>query len=241
MKSIIEEASSITKAIEKGWTSAGKPTEFTVKVLEQPVYNFLGFNTKPAKISFFFDDRTITATIEKQTRPESKKPQQRQPQAKQPQARQSDYAKTPRRDNEQRPERQQPVLRQGSEGQSQERTVQPKRQERAPQQQQALLRQGSEGQAKERGPQATWDQSTVAMAQNWVQEFLTTTQKSNIRFTTNVQNHILKIDFNGTITGNSHKELSLFKNAAHLLMSSLRNATNSELKQLKVVFSTVQG
>ncbi len=216
MKSIIEEASSIIKAIEKGWASAGKPTEFTVKVLEQPAYNFLGFNTKPAKISFFFDDRTITASIEKQHRGESKKPQPRQqqaqPQSKQPQAR------------TQRPERaQQP---QHPETQTKERAAQPKRPERVNQP------------AKERTPQLSWNQEGVTMATDWVKQFLSTINKGNINFTTTIQNHILKIDFSGSITGNNQKELTLFKNAAHLLMSSLRNATNSELKQLKVVFST---
>ena len=218
MKSIIEEASSIVKAIEKGWASAGKPTEFTVKVLEQPTYNFLGFNTKPAKISFFFDDRTITASIEKQQRGDSKKPQPRQqqaqPQSKQPQAR------------SQRPERaQQP---QHPETQTKERAAQPKRPERVNQP------------AKERTPQLSWNQEGVTMATDWVKQFLSTINKGNINFTTTIQNHILKIDFSSSITGNNHKELTLFKNAAHLLMSSLRNATNSELKQLKVVFSTVQ-
>ncbi len=42
MKSIMEEASSILKAIEKGWNRAGKPQEFTVKVFEEPEHNFLG-------------------------------------------------------------------------------------------------------------------------------------------------------------------------------------------------------
>ena len=42
MKSIMEEASSVAKAIEKGWQRAGKPQEFTVKVFEEPQKNFIG-------------------------------------------------------------------------------------------------------------------------------------------------------------------------------------------------------
>ena len=34
MKSIMEEASSIMEAIQKGWERAGKPQEFSVKVFE---------------------------------------------------------------------------------------------------------------------------------------------------------------------------------------------------------------
>ena len=50
MKSIMEEASTIAKAISKSWERAGKPASFSVKVLEEPQTNFLGMTVKPAKI-----------------------------------------------------------------------------------------------------------------------------------------------------------------------------------------------
>jgi len=53
MKSIMEEASSIMKAIENGWIRAGKPQEFSVKIFEQPEKSFFGFTTKQAKIGIF--------------------------------------------------------------------------------------------------------------------------------------------------------------------------------------------
>lgn len=56
MKSIMEEASSIIKAIEKGWARAGNPKEFTVKVFEEPEKNFFGITTRSAKIGIFFAD-----------------------------------------------------------------------------------------------------------------------------------------------------------------------------------------
>ena len=54
MKSIVEEASSIVKAIEKAWIRAGKPLSFQVKILEEPKHNFFGMTVKSAKIGFFF-------------------------------------------------------------------------------------------------------------------------------------------------------------------------------------------
>lgn len=54
MKSIIQEASSIQKAIEQAWIKADKPREFSVRILEEPVKNFLGFTKKMAKIALFF-------------------------------------------------------------------------------------------------------------------------------------------------------------------------------------------
>lgn len=56
MKSLVEEASSVAKAIEKAWIRAGKPTSFSVKVYEEAQSGFLGFNSKPAKIGLFFEE-----------------------------------------------------------------------------------------------------------------------------------------------------------------------------------------
>lgn len=56
MKSIVEEASSISKAIENGWLRAGKPQEFTVRIFEEPEKNFLGLTKKPAKIGILYNE-----------------------------------------------------------------------------------------------------------------------------------------------------------------------------------------
>ncbi len=54
MKSILQESSSIAKAVEKAWQHAGMPAEFSVKVLDKGEKNFLGFSKKPAIISFSY-------------------------------------------------------------------------------------------------------------------------------------------------------------------------------------------
>lgn len=57
MKSLVEEASTITKAIEKAWTRAGKPQSFSVKIFENPEVGFLGLTTKKsAKVGIFFEE-----------------------------------------------------------------------------------------------------------------------------------------------------------------------------------------
>ncbi len=56
MKSIIEEASSITKAIENAWKRADQPDEFSVRIFEIPQKNLFGFTTKSAKIGIFFEE-----------------------------------------------------------------------------------------------------------------------------------------------------------------------------------------
>src|SRR6202050_469390 len=57
MKSMLYEASSVVKAIEKAWAESGNPGEFTVKVLEREEKNFFGFSKKPAVISIAYDPR----------------------------------------------------------------------------------------------------------------------------------------------------------------------------------------
>lgn len=67
MKSIMEEASSVAKAIEKGWARAGKPQEFTVKVFEEAQTSFFGlFSSKPAKIGLFFQETTTNQSMRHQ-------------------------------------------------------------------------------------------------------------------------------------------------------------------------------
>jgi hypothetical protein len=59
MKSIVEVASTIVKAIQQAWERAGKPREFTIKILEEPETNFLGLTRKPAKIAFLFSEKAL--------------------------------------------------------------------------------------------------------------------------------------------------------------------------------------
>ena len=66
MKSIMEEASSIMEAIQKGWDRAGKPHEFSVKVFEDAETSFFGMRTvKSAKIALFYQEGAPSFTTEK--------------------------------------------------------------------------------------------------------------------------------------------------------------------------------
>jgi len=55
MKSMLHEASSVLKAIEKAWVDSGKPLEFTIRILEQGEKNFLGMTKSPAIVSIAYD------------------------------------------------------------------------------------------------------------------------------------------------------------------------------------------
>jgi predicted RNA-binding protein Jag len=83
MKSILQEAPSVVKAVEKAWALAGNPQEFTVKVLESGKKNFLGITRKPAIISLIYDPKTVP---EKPV-VEAKKPQAPQRKGRKPEVR----------------------------------------------------------------------------------------------------------------------------------------------------------
>ena len=57
MKSIMQEASTISKAIDQAWNRADKPAEFSVKILEEPEHNLFGLTVKSAKIAIYFEER----------------------------------------------------------------------------------------------------------------------------------------------------------------------------------------
>lgn len=94
----MEEASSISKAIENAWNRAGQPQEFSVKILEHPKTTFFGLKTsKSAKIAFFFNE-----VVQKSR----EHPAQRQPQQRPLAPNKPGHDNTPRRPlNQARPER----------------------------------------------------------------------------------------------------------------------------------------
>jgi predicted RNA-binding protein Jag len=118
MKSLIEEASSISKAIEKGWIRAGKPRDFSIKIYEEPEKNFFGMTTKSAKIAIVFDEKTITIPAEKTPAQQQAKQEQKRQQPQSPQRQQRVTSQPRERTNTQeahKPKTEQPRIAELSE------------------------------------------------------------------------------------------------------------------------------
>lgn len=82
----MEEASTISKAIENAWNRAGQPQEFTVKILEHPKTAFFGLKTeKSAKIAFFFNEVIQKSKDHVHARPIQQKPHHKGEQGRRPQ------------------------------------------------------------------------------------------------------------------------------------------------------------
>lgn len=63
---MLHEASTIFKAIEEAWNESGKPTEFTINILEAGEKGFLWFNNRPAIVSISYDQKNQQSTPSKE-------------------------------------------------------------------------------------------------------------------------------------------------------------------------------
>lgn len=69
MNSIVQEASSVAKAVEAAWVKAGKPQKFSVRIFEEAEKNFFGITSKPAKIALLFEKKDVTLSVSIKEKP----------------------------------------------------------------------------------------------------------------------------------------------------------------------------
>ena len=235
MKSIIEEASSVAKAIEKGWAEAGKPQEFSIKVFEEATKNFIGMTTKSAKVAIFYDERTpIVGEKPKATPIQSQK----------------NLRKAPLREPV-KPATRPTAQRQGYEAAQPQRTAAPAirkpdvRQEPRSAEGQARPQQAARAELRPTAPQEprvreTWNDEMVGLAKTWVTETTALIGKGSVPFTVEASNYYLKIEFDGPLFDNEDKDRAVFRSFAYLIMQSLRNKFKKSFRGFKVVLSSRQ-
>ena len=220
MKSIIEQASSIAKAIEKAWNQAEQPKEFSIKIFEKEERNFFGMTTKPAKVGIFFGDKPIIheKPVQKprQEIKECRPVQKPQPTIKQEQ--------NPARAPQQKPvqQKQQPQPRQHNN---------PEKVQSAPATANVAIKQAE----KPRRAPAVWSDAMVTAAHQWLNKTLELMSRSNVQFNSEIAGKNLKITFNIPLAVDAAHEKQLFRSFAHLIMSSLRNQYKQEIRDLKVI------
>ncbi len=233
MKSIMEEGSSISKAIEKGWIKAGSPKEFSVKIYEDAEKNFFGMTSKPAKIGIFFDEGRERRYDHEQNKPYSQKqnPPQKQHQQKQA-GQQQAKPKHAQESQKQSPgykiplevqaPKQKPVAKIS---QSQEQIKQAKEANLRPIVNQVI----SEPQ------KPLWTQDMITAATDWLNNMLSHTEYSNVKFSINSDKYYLKVNFASPICQDLTKERQLFAGIALLLMQSIKKKFDNPFKGYKVI------
>jgi hypothetical protein len=216
MKSVMEEASSIMKAIEKGWMSAGQPKEFTVKIFEEPQKNFIGLTVRSAKIGIFFSEDQAAKTPETQ----KQKTPQRHPQA---QPVQKEYPPATQR---QKPKEYKPRP-----------SARPLKEQRAPEEikyQEPV--ETPTPQAPSAPMQPVWTDAMVDTVKEWTRETLSLLNLSGIQFTIEPQHFHLRINFSHPLFDDRGREKQLFASLSTLFLQMLKHRHHRPLKGYKIVF-----
>lgn len=229
MKSIVQEGSTISKAVESAWQAAGKPKEFTVKVLETPEHNFIGMTTRSAKVALFFKQAISRPDRSSRFDRSSSRPtrQKRQPRE----------TRAPRRDTEGPRRKAQPQS-------DQER---PRNQER-PREERPREERPREERPREERPKRQeefdgvfWSPDMLVMADNWLKGSLSAMDLASATYKTDVNRLYLKIAFDKPLREDVGTERQIFRSFAALLMQHMRNRLKRPLKGFKVVLSRSEG
>ena len=210
MKSIVQEGSTISKAVESAWQVAGKPKEFTVKVLETPEHNFIGMTTRSAKVALFFKQAI--------SRPEKSSRFDRSSSRPTRQKRQPRETRAPRRETEGPRRKPQP-----------QRDQERPREERSPREERPKRQEEFDG--------VFWSPDMLVMADNWLKGSLSAMDLASITYKTDVNRLYLKIAFDQPLREDVGTERQIFRSFAALLMQHMRNRLKRPLKGFKVVLS----
>ncbi|BDC35246.1 hypothetical protein Noda2021_12040 [Candidatus Dependentiae bacterium Noda2021] len=259
MKSMMEEASSVFKAIENCWSRAGKPEEFTVKILELPQKNFLGITTKAAKIALFFNqpassgiqsveqprhkqprqpqqEQTRTAhTQERQERREHRRPEQQPRPAQRPQQapQQAREDKAPHIERVERVERRQDAPR--------EYRSDNRHDNRRDQRSDFRSRQNPRGDHRDQRDSrsdVSWNQEMVDATQEWLKETLVMMDQSHINVHANYSNNFLKVELSEPVDSDVRQEEVLFKSWTNLIFEVLREKFKTSTRGLRLVIES---
>lgn len=252
MKSLIEEASTIQKAVEKAWIRAGKPVEFTVKVFEEPKHNFLGMTTKSAKVAIFFKAPASTNQV-----PSDKKDTYPNQNTKSHE-RTSSYneGRAPRSGTDSQ-RRERPEQRRGTRPSYEPRRESQSWEQKPAEQTDRRERPTPSSPSADRGPrtserpmrrpdnrrgargaeriEAVWSNEMADIAQDWLENMLIMLDKRDSLKGVKVVGENLKFEFLRPLLEDREKERLLFSSWAHLMLATVGNKYKKDLRGLRIV------
>lgn len=263
MKSIVEEGSSVFKAIEKGWTRAGQPTHFSVKIFELPEKNFFGMTTKQAKVGIMFDQeaesgrgqKTPSSVHKKAPNKQAPVPPKKHPnQADRPAERQErqEQRSTQSSSAQERPDRQDKAAK--PQPPREPRKNNEPRKERDRRDRPAPLKEGENAESIDLIPvglheagapvvdqapqQSSWTDELVSIMQTLIKESLAMLGLPNIEFSHVIDQGVLKVTFNAPVLDNPVKEKQFFQHYAFLLIALLRNQSKVNFRSLRLFLAS---
>lgn len=231
MKSIIEEAPSILKAIEKAWIRAGNPREFSVKIFEDAQKSFFGLTTKQhAKVGVFFEiepiqaDAGSSAHMNRPARPHTpQKPLQRhEGQASHShEARQGQHAtSSTHREIALRSTQQRPAPRDFEETANSHSEIE---QNTAP--------------AEPKKQRIAWNDEMLTAVSMWLKDLLAMSNLGTHQPTITVLDNRLIILFEKPLFDDQAKASDLYRSLSYLLIGMVRSKFKREFRFLKIVLT----
>ena len=213
MKSLMQEASSLIKAIEKAWENAGKPKEFSIKVFEEPKKNFIGMTVQSAKIGIFFDEKSPLKKIEKE---EIKK--REQVSAKNISSAQVKQYEQPQISERNRPQQKAMV------------------QQQAPRRERVVEQRAQQPEAYQ-AHKEVWSQEMIDIVSTWLKGMLAHLNRSQVTFTIQPSAYQLNVIFNAAINQAPEKDQQLMRSFALLIMQTLRHSLKRPMRGFKIMLT----
>jgi outer membrane biosynthesis protein TonB len=218
MRSIIQEASSITKAFEQAWDKASKPKEFSVTILEFPEKNFFGITTHSAKIALYFGAKAEKK--EQAPKQHKEKPKQHQEQPSKEAKQKSEPKPEPK--SEQKPE---PKSEQKPEPKSEQKS-EPKPEQKS--------------QSPRKKQESLWKEEHTTYARTWLTEAFKLMGHTDVTFEIEPKHLFMKATLSKKMLSDPQKEKHLLASLSTLLMSSLQRNFHQGFPGHKVVITHSQ-
>lgn len=237
MKSMLHEASSVAKAIEKAWVASGKPGEFTINILESGEKGFLGILTKrPAIVSITYDPKKVSQRQDRAAHQErktaSQRPQERFEDRKPGRQQQAQAQKDTRshvRDRDQK------VRDQKGTARSVQLDVD-RGARQLPERQHGPAQNRPERHEKNVAEIDLWTPELVDQIKQWQQE-LCSLMGITVPFETSINKKILHVIFQSHIFS-ADDERALYMSLSYLLMQFLKKTHKKKFHNYYIVIST---
>jgi predicted RNA-binding protein Jag len=230
MKSVVQEASSVAKAVDAGWRKADKPNEFRVQIMEEGKSGFLGFNSEPSKVVIYFDDAPV-----QKPREQAQRNKRRRTTTTSKEAVVNNEQTTARRTRKPAPAKE-------VEPKKAEKVAKPQLRQVTPKSKPELKPTADKPEkvvAKETADQQLWTSEMMDIVRDWMQNALNAIPgKQDIEFSLQPSRYYLKVVMAKPVIEASDRQRRLFAGFATLAMQALRRSTRKKLRGFKIVLSS---
>lgn len=229
MKSMLHEASTVSKAIQKAWEQSGKPEHFSIKILEPGEVGFLWFSKRPAIVSITYEPKQQNQrqSYNKNT----PQPAQDRKNTQQPSA--NGLRQVTTQPRTQSPAKPNDSLRTTGISSNNARPQSPQKSE--PKRAQLVA------QPKEVMPQqeqAIWTSELAENITTWLKEMVTTINGNPIDFSVKLDGKSLHITFARPVLESRDSEKNLFMSFAYLLIQALKKKCKKKLRGFHLLITS---